>query len=363
MTQGHTRDGSFDTLRLIAALMVFHSHSFAIANLQAPQLPAFLWGSAAVVIFFAMSGYWVSRSALERSVASFTAARALRIVPGLFVCGLVTIVICALATSENIRDYFHNRDTWRWLQNAFPLLLPQRNMLPGVFEDGVGSHPNGSLWTLPMEVLCYLAALVAARFGPRGMRMAIALAAVFTVGVVCGPIGVGDMKVFGDTMNRLWLALFAGAFFLGAAFNAARNRTLIGLIAVAGLWLLVPPRSGAAVYGIGMVLYSSLAILIGRNLNLDRLVTRGRDLSYGVYIYAFPIEQLSVRIFTPHDRLSFALYWGSALLATLGLAWLSWEVVEKPALRLKARLAGVIERGVGRLPLAAIRLRPVRNAA
>lgn len=359
--QDLTRRGGFDTLRLIAALMVFHSHSFAIGALPAPQLPAFTYGSAAVIMFFAMSGYWVSRSALERSVASYATARTLRIVPGLFVCCLITIVLCALATSEKVGDYFRMADTWRWLGNAFPLAVPQRNMLPGVFEDGVGSHPNGSLWTLPMEVLCYVAAGVAARFGRRGMKLAAVVVGLLAIGVVAGRLGVGNMTLF-RPMDRLWLALFAGAFFLGASLHPVGNRALLAAAGAALLWLLVWPHSLIAGYGVGVVLYSCLAIWGGRNVDLDRYVTRGHDISYGVYIYAFPLEQLSVRIFEPHDRLGFALYWGSALAATLILASLSWVLVERPALRLKAPMARLIEQAVGR-PLAAIGLGPNRRPA
>src|SRR5947209_173410 len=118
MAASHNRTGSFDTLRLAAALTVFHSHSFALAGLREPTFPGFSLGGAAVVVFFAMSGYWVSRSALERSIPAYAMARVLRIVPGLLVCCIVTIGLCALATSHIVNDYLREPDTWRWLQNA-----------------------------------------------------------------------------------------------------------------------------------------------------------------------------------------------------------------------------------------------------
>src|SRR5271169_4317016 len=103
--EGRSRNGSFDTLRLSAALIVFHSHSFAIAGLPEPTVPGHTWGRAAVIVFFAISGYWVTRSALERSLIGYGVARVLRIVPGLLVCCLFTIVFCALATSESVNQY------------------------------------------------------------------------------------------------------------------------------------------------------------------------------------------------------------------------------------------------------------------
>jgi peptidoglycan/LPS O-acetylase OafA/YrhL len=345
----HSRNGSFDTLRLVAAMMVFHSHSFALAGLQEPAFAGYKLGTVAVLIFFAMSGYWVTRSALDRSLASFAAARALRIVPGLFVCGLVTIGICALATSQIVNDYFREADTWRWLQNSFPFFVQQRGNLPGVFEDGAYHNPNGSLWTLPYEVFCYVVAGLAALFGPRGMRLAIGGAAVF-VGVTLLGAATDPIRLT-SALERQHLAIFGGAFFLGAALNRIEDRDLAKLIAVAAIALLITLRDPTAVLLAGLVLYSGLAIWIGRNLNLDRMVTRGRDISYGIYIYAYPCEQLAVRALPPHGPASYALYYATALTATAAFAILSWVLVEKPALKAKDRIAGLVERGAGWLPL------------
>jgi peptidoglycan/LPS O-acetylase OafA/YrhL len=55
-----------------------------------------------------------------------------------------------------------------------------------------------------------------------------------------------------------------------------------------------------------------------------------RDLSYGVYLYGFPVQQLL------HQTIPSVHGWTFALLASpavLGLGWLSWEVVERPSLR------------------------------
>lgn len=359
--RSEVRAGSFDSLRLLAALLVFHSHSFALAGLPEPSTPAYTWGGAAVVIFFAMSGYWVSRSALERSLASFAVARTLRIVPGLAVCCLVTIALCALATSDLVGGYFRNPETWRWLQNALPFWLPQRLTLPGVFEDGALHAPNGSLWTLPYEVFCYIAAAAAALFGTKGMRAAMAGAAVFAIAVLFGSAADASLQLTSD-LGRRSLALFAGAFFFGAWLGEADDRRLGRAVVVAAGAYLLARRDPTAALLTGMLLFASLAIWVGRNLNLDRLLTRGRDISYGVYIYAFPCEQLAVRALPPHDRLSYAAYYAAALAATVTLASLSWIAIEKPALKAKGSLSRAIEEGARRLSLLASRRLPVQPA-
>lgn len=348
--RGEVREGSFDSLRLFAALLVFHSHSFALAGMPEPSVPGYSWGGAAVVIFFAMSGYWVSRSALERTLASFAVARALRIVPGLAICCLVTIIICALATSDVVDSYFRNPETWRWLQNALPFWLPQRTLLPGVFEDGAFHAPNGSLWTLPYEVFCYVLAAAAALFGPRGLRAAMAAAAFFALAVLFGSAPDAGLQLT-SALSRKWLALFAGAFFFGAWLNGVNDRTLRRLICAATAGAVLARHDPTAAMITGVFLYGSLAIWVGRNVNLDRVLTRGRDISYGVYVYAFPCEQLAVRALPPHGLLGYAAYYATALGATLTLAWLSWIAIEKPALGAKTELSQLIERGVRRLAL------------
>jgi peptidoglycan/LPS O-acetylase OafA/YrhL len=351
-----SRGGGFDTLRLLAALLVFHSHSFAIAGLPEPSVKGFTLGGVAVAIFFAMSGYWVSRSALDRGLASFAAARALRIVPGLFVCCLTTIALCALATSEIVNDYFRNPTTWRWLLNAFPFLVPQPWSLPGVFEDGAIHHPNGALWSLPYEVFCYLVAAAAAAFGPKGLRLAMTLAAAAAAALALGAVETGPIPWLAN-LDQQTLTTFVAAFFLGAALNGAGSRTALAVTAAgAAVWFWSQDFEVVIVSGVAM--FGGLAVWVGRALPLDRVVTRGRDVSYGVYIYAFPLQQLTVRALPPHDPASYALYYGVSLAATLALAWISWTLVEKPALRLKPQLIGLIDRGVARLPIGALRPRP-----
>jgi peptidoglycan/LPS O-acetylase OafA/YrhL len=350
-----SRKGSFDTLRLVAAMMVFHSHSFALAGLREPFFTGFSLGGIAVVMFFAMSGYWVTRSALDRSLASYAASRALRIAPGLFVCCLVTIAICALATSDIVNDYLRNRDTWRWLGNTFPFFVPQRGTLPGVFEDGAFHNPNGSLWTLPYEVLCYLIAGLAALFGPKGMRVTLAGAAIFVGATLFGPQQIEPVRLL-SPLERQYLALFGGAFFFGAALNGMKDRDLAKLVAVGAVGVLVGLPDQNVVRLAAVVMYGGLVVWLGRNLNVDRVITRGRDVSYGIYIYAYPCEQLAVRALPPHHLAGYALYYAVALAGTAVLAVLSWELVEKPALRLKARAAGLFESGVGRLSPRSVRV-------
>jgi peptidoglycan/LPS O-acetylase OafA/YrhL len=347
MTETQRRTGSFDTVRLIAALMVFHSHSYSIAGGRDPWLPGNTVGGSAVMIFFTVSGYWVSRSALERSALAFATARALRIVPGLLVCLLVTIGLCALATTLPAADYFSRPDTWSFLRNALPYWLPMAHVLPGVFRDGAYHNVNGSLWTLRYEVFCYLVCACAAMFGPRGIRFASAGFAVFALATLFRPHTGGFHLT--DYLEYHWVALFGLAFFFGASLSRVTDRQLAIVVGLAALWMALGYGDPALAQVISIFLYGGAAVWVGRNLQLDALVTRGRDISYGLYIYAYPCEQLVVRAIAPTGPLSHLAYYLLALTASLALALLSWTLVEKPALRAKRPVAEALERLAGRL--------------
>jgi peptidoglycan/LPS O-acetylase OafA/YrhL len=346
--EAHSRTGSFDTIRLLAALMVFHSHSFALAGRVEPTLPGDSFGGVAVAIFFVISGYWVSRSALERGVISYVTARFLRIVPGLVVCLLVTIALCALASSIPVNQYFREAGTWHWMTNALPFFHQMTGEIPGVFEDGAIHGPNGSLWTLRYEGFCYVVAACAAAFGPRGLRFVAAGFVVFALAVLPRPDQTGGFQLT-DFLEFHWVATFGMAFFFGAMLNGASDRRLLLIAGLAAFWMLLARHEPILGPPLAVFLYGALAIWAGRKLQLDRIVTRGRDLSYGVYIYAFPCEQLAVRALPPTGALSYVGYYAAALAATLALAWLSWVIVEKPALSAKSSVGRALERLVGRV--------------
>ncbi|WP_374472940.1 acyltransferase family protein [Phenylobacterium sp.] len=351
MSDVHSRRGGFDTVRLAAALMVLHSHMYALAGLGQPTLPGGSYGAVAVVIFFVVSGYWVTRSALQRTVASFAVARALRIVPGLAVCCALTVVACALASSIPVNDYLRSAQTWNFMWNAAPFFHTGVLGMPGVFQDGpVPDAANGSLWTLRYEVMCYVVACAAAVFGPRGVRLFMAAAGVFGVAVLARMLGGGfdalnQQYVFLlDFLQVGWIANFLAAFAFGAWLYGADDRRLLQVLAVSAVAMALGHKDPSFAQVISIFLYGSLAVWIGRNLDLDRRLTRGQDISYGVYIYAFPCQQLAVRWVEQASGAGFWRYYLVALAATVLLAAVSWRLVERPALRLKEPLSRTLER-------------------
>lgn len=336
---------NFDFLRIAAALSVLVSHQYALTGLTQPGIEGVhTLGGLAVLVFFSISGFLVAQSwQQDPHVGRFAARRLLRIWPAL----AVVVVLCAfvvgpLRSSLAPADYFHDSGVFKYLRN---LRFMQIEGLPGLRFEGsaLPTAVNGSLWTIPMEVKCYMALALIGLAAGRWLRpvAVVATACLALPFLVLGTRGEWFTAALHVTENTR-LLLEVGLFFLAGVLlqcfsvhrRSGRTRALVlagavGLAAVAfafdhrllAAWLLVP----------------LLAVLVGSasTTGLNRAGQAG-DLSYGVYLYAFPVQQ--VLIASLRDRLPWSAVLALTVAATLALAFASWHLVEKRALRLKPRL-------------------------
>jgi peptidoglycan/LPS O-acetylase OafA/YrhL len=344
-----SRANNFDVLRLFAAALVLFSHSFALTGLSEPKLGASSLGVVGVEIFFAISGFLVIKSWLSQPrLHAFLFKRSLRILPALAVTVFASAyVLGPLVTDTAWRDYFlsarpvhHVVDTLTSVLSAGVVGNIQYE-LPGVFANNPHGAVNGSLWTLPVEVRAYY---LLALLGMLGLLVrwlpAVAgggLLAVFVISVG------GNWPAVGSTVDRLagqQETLMLLAIFMTSALlylKRARVRLTAPLAGAAMLaWLALSwTRFGPAV-AVVTVPYVALFLAYRSGARL-RVLTRHGDMSYGLYLLAFPVQQVVVLIagkgLGP---------WGLAAVSlplTYGLAYVSWKVVEEPALRLKRHLS------------------------
>ena len=296
---------NFDLMRLIAALLVVVSHTFPLAG-----EPPFTirgvedLGALGVSVFFVISGYLVTASYL-RDPKSYLLKRVLRIEPGLIASLVVTVVLLSFVTTAPQSEYWREGALYV-LRNA--LLYPATYELPGVFQTvPLAGVVNGVLWTLRLEFTFYVVLfLVRARL-PLVLVLLAACAAVTVVMTFTHP-GWAD--------DRLTRIAFLGArngllFFAGAAIHllAWRIPIWLGAASVVAFPFLGPLALPTAVLG------------------LARPGKLPADLSYGVYIYAFPLQQ----VLAAYGQLNVA----TAVLAVVPFALMSWFLVERPALKLK----------------------------
>lgn len=342
-------------VRFVAALLVILSHAYPLTlgpSANNTYEPIYrltgqqTGGGLAVAIFFLVSGFLVTASwERSRSPVAFLRARLLRIYPGLITVVVVTVVVLGPLMSTYPPDsYFSSRATYAYLLTA--LTADSGYRLPGLFESLPYHHTNGSLWTLTWELLCYAGLLVLGVL--RLLRFRLALLIVVLLHLALHYVGVTEYVLFRygldwpvEPLNAFFsvrtyrnLAYFPTTFLAGALFYLYRDKirlTRQGAL-LATLALLLSVTLGK--YFFYALPTAGAYILFYLSALPSRLNTFGSksDYSYGLYIYAWPIQQTLCVLFggviTP------LLNFGLAIPLVLAAAFLSWHLVERPALRL-----------------------------
>lgn len=353
---GSDRQNNFDALRFFLATSVVFAHSFIVLGGGHTRI-----GLAAVAGFFGISGFLVTQSWLgPTSLLSFFRNRALRIYPGFAtVCLFDYFVVGPLATPSMAR-YFARIDPVRIVTQI--LLLDHRS-IPGVFKDHPLKQVNVSLWTIPYEFTCYILMAILGAWGVIGRRRRLlALAAVawslyIAVPALMPLVSPGPWPRLRSVDVTL---RFVSCFLLGAAFCLYREKVVLNpaLAATAVILLAVSalrPWMFRFAWPI-CFLYVLLYIAYHPAIRLQSWGKRG-DYSYGIYIYAFPVQQLLVEY--AGEALNPYTLFLAAMAMTLPLAAGSWHFIERPCLRMKAgrkvfpRLS--LARRTGALVPAAIR--------
>jgi peptidoglycan/LPS O-acetylase OafA/YrhL len=337
---GSRPHNNFDAIRALAASAVVFSHAFLIAEGTQENEPLVrltgqaILGLLGVFVFFTMSGYLVTRSWLaDPSPPRFLWRRGLRIFPALWVnLLLVGLVMGPLVTSLPLGDYVSSPLLPEFFRANLLLELPDRP-LPGVsFSDNpVGPVVNGSLWTLRYEIMMYLMVLVLGWLGLLRLWISLALLALGVAALFFEKL----LAPLGDFGEFLW---FLGFFAAGMAMSFLRGSRLLDwrLAAAAGLGLVLAARFGHLI-GLFPIFGGYLAIFLALKYAPGlRFLRSGGDLSYGIYIYGWPVEQ--GLMWATDDRIAWWQLFPAALAVSAALAWCSWHAVEKRALSLK-RLA------------------------
>ena len=329
------RRNNFDLIRLGAAALVLASHAWVLTGHPGDEPVARALGRSidggglAVAAFFVLSGFLIARSAQVHRPADYLLARALRIWPA-FACAVLlqAFALGPLFTTLPLTGCLTNGAMWSGLARSLMFSPPLG--LPGVFADNpVPLAVNGSLWTLRIEVICYAGLLAVAVAG--GLRRILA------------PLALGWMLL------GAVLAARAGLLPPGLASLRAVSIVdcLLNFATGAACWVYadrIPHRAGLAVAAVALVLLAAptpaapvalhLAVpYLTLWLGLCRPVLPPMaDISYGAYLYAFPIQQALMALAAPASPTELIVL---AVVPTLGCALLSRRLVETPALRLR----------------------------
>lgn len=256
----------------------------------------------------------------------------MRILPGLAICIVLSVLVLGpLLTTLPLKDYFTHKYTWGYLQN---IALHIVYYLPGVFEHNrVANAVNGSLWSLPVEFLMYImVALIGLLHGSRWLTAALAVVSA-TISLFWAQVSTEMLVVYNFDLRQ---AFICGTYFwVGACFykfGLGRYLTLSNaMLAIFAMLCLEPWTRVLAMASWWLLPFVVLAFGLAHSPLLERLTSSG-DYSYGIYIYAFPVQQTVVYLW---PEITIGWYLLVCTLGTLTFALLSWHLVEHRALALK----------------------------
>lgn len=334
------RDNNFNLIRAVAAVAVLVSHAYPIALGPGNEDPirhvvGYSMGSIAVYAFFVISGFLIAQSYERTSTRTrFVVARFLRLWPGLIVSILaVAFLLGPVVTTLPVGTYLSDPGTWAFTLRNITLLSVQFE-LPGVYQQLPYTAVEGSIWTLLYEVLCYVGVFVLGVLGLLKRPMAMAGVFVAFLALYLG-VRIADVGLHPKLANLITLAL---PFGVGTAFYIWRDRLPLTLWGVLGLGLAAWAAKGTVLYGPVFSVALGYAVFWAAYIpgGILRAYNRLGDYSYGIYIYAFPLQGFAVWLWGPQTPLTnMALSLPMVLIPSI----LSWHLVEKPSLALRGKLA------------------------
>lgn len=346
------KDNCFDSMRHFAALLVLFSHNFVVFGYAEPTFFNIqTLGGFAVIIFFSISGFLIAKSYIySSSKANYLKKRIFRLFPGLFFCSfLLTYFYCGIwgrqdflswiLSFESFKTFiFYSttaRNEWLILSDFFPSLEVTSNFI----NDRFTYYPllNGPLWSLLYEIIDYILLLIVFSLFNNKLKVSIAIVILcFLIQIFLFAIGAPENQVSENRFLNYFaneflykISLLSIPFFMGAIIYLKSEyifskKIFLILVSIVSLLVSIIYPKLIMFYALGLPL---LIIAFGLSFK-DKIIKGKFDYSYGIYIYAWPIQQFFANIYKVNFIESFFM----VLIFTLIFASISWHFVEKPFL-------------------------------
>lgn len=336
------KENNFDFLRLLFATLVIVSHSFSLTNNNQQEVFLLLsdnqiaLGAFSVKCFFIISGYLIFISLKRsKSILQYLWKRIIRIFPGLFVALLLTMLFIPFMYSGDA-SIFSQKDYWSYFYRNLGLYHIQY-FVDGVFE--TNPYPkaiNGSLWTISYEFTMYLSLLVFFYFNRKLSQIVLLTAfiglfalSIFAPGFL-NAIVISKLYLGSKELYDLGCYFMAGSFLASVNFENFKYKKILFLGCT--ILLLTATKLGHfQIFGYLLLPLIILSFGLSKTPFIKSIGQKMGDISYGVYIYGFIVQQTLMHFF------NFGIYclMFCSILTTTIFAYFSWHLIEKRALKLK----------------------------
>lgn len=335
-------------LRFILASLVILGHAYALTD---PGNTNNYWGhfefsaltALSVNAFFVISGYLIYHSLMHaRSYRQYAASRILRIVPLFEVVIVLTVLLCSLFyTPTGATSYWEQSSTWNYLTRNLSI-LGLTHYINGVFTGNPETAVNGSLWSIPYEIICYILFSILffvrnkQKLRDRTMPIAYTAVVILYLAVhVFGWISVGGTVA---TLIRCVMLFFNGMM-IARYINPQKISwywAVVALVLFSYLYFYRTSLPQESLYMLSIFPLSMVVMYLGfvKNSFLPQFERLG-DASYGIYLMGFPVQQMLIATYPHWHPVSNAL---ATFAIVYPLAFASWHFFEKPILMLKKKV-------------------------
>lgn len=334
------KDNCFDFIRYFFTISIFIVHFYDLNDIKETW---FITGTTGVRAFFIISGFLIFYSHIEKQNLKYYIEKRIRRILPPYVAVVILFTIAGIFITElNLKEYIFNKDTYKYLIANLSFLNFIQPTLPGVFESNPIPAINGSLWTMKVEVMFYLSVPFVFYLLKKYNKLLIMIAIFFLAIAYSYYFTI----LYEQTNNQIYLLIrkqigsqfiyfYSGTFILLYFDSFIKYlKYLFPISVVVYLFSDVNPFFS----NIEPLAFATIIIGLAYNLKYLNFLRKYDNISYGMYLYHYPIIQTIIYYKIPQFNIYLAFF--IALTLTIIVSILSWKFIEKPIIMRKKIFKG-----------------------